>query len=192
MPHPTFKSPCERLRYRAMRDGEGSASDRAWRQHAAGCKECQASLHIMELLQGNADSQEAALPQEKLDALMRRVELRYGPRELQARRRRGLGLLWRVGIVAGVVFVAGHFASLEWALEKSVGSVTGTIAMTAAAKGDAPAPLATLAAPEEHAEFEEFLPMAAEMDDSIEDVRSQIDNQFNELNELIDHDLNDY
>ena len=40
-------------------------------------------------------------------------------------------------------------------------------------------------------EFDDMMPMN-QMDQSIEHVRSQIDYQFNELNDLIDRDLNEY
>ena len=78
MSYKTFKSPCERMRFRALRDGDGSEADKAWRKHAAGCKECQASLHIMQLLQGTPSSEELSLPEENVAHLKQMVEERYG------------------------------------------------------------------------------------------------------------------
>ena len=78
MSYKTFKSPCERMRFRALRDGDGSEADKAWRKHAAGCKECQASLHIMQLLQGTPSSEELSLPEENVAQLKQMVEERYG------------------------------------------------------------------------------------------------------------------
>ena len=104
MSYKTFKSPCERMRFRALRDGDGSEADKAWRKHAAGCKECQASLHIMQLLQGTPSSEELSLPEENVAHLKQMVEERYGNAS-KNRRQMVLSLLWRVGLVASIVLV---------------------------------------------------------------------------------------
>lgn len=191
----TFKSPCERLRFRALRDGEGSDADKIWRKHAATCKECQTSLHIMQLLQGDASSEEPQLSKGKLDQLMQMVNEHYGD-GCKHRHQRGLAMLWRVSLVASVVFVAGHFLPLERLLEKSVGSVAETVILQEARElpviaGHSPKVTAIPASTEESSEFADMMPMN-QMDQSIEHVRAQIDYQFNELNDLIDRDLNEY
>ena len=195
MSYKTFKSPCERMRFRALRDGDGSEADKAWRKHAAGCKECQASLHIMQLLQGTPSSEELSLPEENVAHLKQMVEERYGNGS-KNRRQMVLSLLWRVGLVASIVFVAGHFLPLEHLLDKSVGTVAETVVShgakpaAAVAATKANEAVATAAAAE-MSEFDDMMPMN-QMDQSIEHVRSQIDYQFNELNDLIDRDLNEY
>jgi len=191
----TFKSPCERLRFRALRDGEGSDADKLWRKHAATCKECQTSLHIMKLLQGDAPSEEHQLSKVKIEQLMQMVNDHYGD-GCKHRHHRGLAMLWRVSLVASVVFVAGHFLPLERLLEKSVGSVAETVVLQGARKspavtGHSSKVTAIPASTEENSEFSDMMPMN-QMDQSIEHIRAQIDNQFNELNDLIDRDLNEY
>ena len=194
MSYPTFKSPCERMRFRALRDGEGSEADKAWRKHAAGCKECQASLHIMQLLQGTPSSEELPLPEENLVQLKQMVEDRYGSGST-LRRHPALALIWRIGLVASIVFVAGHFLPMEHLLDKSVGAVAETVVSHGARPASvvaAPSSKEVLAtaSPAEMSEFDDMMPMN-QMDQSIEHVRSQIDYQFNELNDLIDRDLNE-
>ena len=182
------------MRFRALRDGEGSEADKAWHKHAAGCKECQASLHIMELLKGNSSPEAHQLPQENLAQLKQMVEERYG--SSKHRRHPVFGLLWRLAVVASIVFVAGHFLPMESLLEKSIGTVAETVVSHGAKQTPAIADHSTkdalaVASPAEMSEFEEMMPMNL-MDQSIEHVRSQIDYQFNELNDLIDRDLNEY
>jgi hypothetical protein len=123
------------------------------------------------------------------------VEERYGNAS-KNRRQMVLSLLWRVGLVASIVFVAGHFLPLEYLLDKSVGTVAETVVShgakpaAAVAATKANEAVATAAAAE-MSEFDDMMPMN-QMDQSIEHVRSQIDYQFNELNDLIDRDLNEY
>ena len=196
MPYKTFKSPCERMRFRALRDGDGSEADKAWRKHAAGCKECQASLHIMQLLQGTPSSKELQLPEENVAQLKQMVEERYGS-GAKHKRHPALSLLWRIGLVASIVFVASHFLPLEHLLDKSIGAVAETVVSHSARPTPATAAptsnevLATTATAAEISDFDDMMPMN-QMDQSIEHVRSQIDYQFNELNDLIDRDLNEY
>ena len=183
------------MRFRALRDGDGSEADKAWRKHAAGCKECQASLHIMQLLQGTPSSKELQLPEENVAQLKQMVEERYGG--TRHKYQSVLSVLWRVGLVASIVFVAGHFLPLEHLLDKSVGAVAETVVSHGARPTQAVAAtssnevLATAATAAEMSEFDDMMPMN-QMDQSIEHVRSQIDYQFNELNDLIDRDLNEY
>ena len=183
------------MRFRALRDGDGSEADKAWRKHAAGCKECQASLHLMQLLQGTHSSEELKLPEENLALLKQRVEERYGNGSKSARRK-VLSLLWRIGLVASIVFVAGHFLPLEHLLDKSVGAVAETVVShgvrsDSAVATTSPKEILATASAAEISEFDGMMPMN-QMDQSIEHVRSQIDYQFNELNDLIDRDLNEY
>ena len=183
------------MRFRALRDGDGSEADKVWRKHAAGCKECQASLHLMQLLQGTHSSEELKLPEENLALLKQRVEERYGNGSRSARRK-ALSLLWRIGLVASIVFVAGHFLPLEQLLDKSVGAVAETVVShgvrsDSAVAATSPKEVLATASAVQMSEFDDMMPMN-QMDQSIEHVRSQIDYQFNELNDLIDRDLNEY
>lgn len=183
------------MRFRALRDGDGSEADKAWRKHAAGCKECQASLHIMELLKSSSSLEEHRLPKENLAQLKQMVEERYGSAS-QPRRHTALAMLWRVSIVASVVFLAGHFLPLERLLEKSVGPVAETVVLQGARKSpdvveNGSKVSVVPASSEVDSDFSDMMPMN-QMDQSIEHVRAQIDYQFNELNDLIDRDLNEY
>ena len=183
------------MRFRALRDGDGSEADKAWRKHAAGCKECQASLHVMELLQGSSSLAEHSLPKENLAQLKQMVEEHYGSAS-KHRRHATLAMLWRVSIVASVVFLAGHFLPLERLLEKSIGPVAETVVLQGTQKspdvaGNVSKVTAVPATSEVDSEFSDMMPMN-QMDQSIEHVRAQIDYQFNELNDLIDRDLNEY
>lgn len=148
----------------------------------------------MELLRESADLKDAKLPHKNLEELMQRVSLRYGQKGMHDRHHAAFGILWRVAVVACIVFLAGRFVSLEWVLERSVGTVAESIALSKTATPAEKPQQETLAVASsgELSDFEEYLPMGTQMEESIEDVRSQIDYQFNELNELIDHDLNEY
>ena len=124
------------------------------------------------------------------------VEERYGSGS-KLKRHLALSLLWRVGLVASIVFIAGHFLPLERLLDKSVGAVAETVVSHGARPTPAVAApssngvLATASTAAEMSDFDDMMPMN-QMDQSIEHVRSQIDYQFNELNDLIDRDLNEY
>ena len=166
-----------------MRDGEGSIADIAWREHAATCPECQASLHILHLLQEDAHAEEYRLPEQQVRHLMDMVDQRFSVKQ----HHRGLGILWKTATVASVVFIVGHCFSLPGLLERSVGPLTHAVLQATAHPASTPA--APVAAPaEEPVDLNEF----NLMEESIEEVRSRIDYQYSELHDLIDHDFNGY
>ena len=98
-------SPCERLRAQALLDGPGSVSDRQWRRHAEQCRECQASVRLVEMLyQDSRLSSEAS----SLDA-SRLVEM---ARRRYARKSSWLSRFGRVAVRCAALVVIFLFTAL--------------------------------------------------------------------------------
>ncbi|MBQ7649852.1 MAG: hypothetical protein IJS15_02775, partial [Victivallales bacterium] len=142
----TFESECEKLRYRALRDGSGSCADMSWRSHAKSCPECQASLHILELLNGHDDSGAYRLSPEQADKLVEKARERYGVSKPKTFMERLLGYSGKVAAVAVFLFglsqLSSRYSVMGWMLDRSVNAVADTVL--------------SVAAPEAHAEAENF------------------------------------
>ncbi len=117
-------SQCECLRYRALRDGEGSRAYSVWRTHSMECQECRAALHILELLEKRDDTAQCRLNPEDAERLFERAREHYS----SARPRRGLlatavGMLWKSAVVASVMVVSCKFSALDKVLDHGVSAV---------------------------------------------------------------------
>ncbi len=214
----TFESECEKLRYRALRDGSGSCADMSWRSHAKTCPECQASLHILELLNAHDDSGTYRLSPEQADKLVEKARDRYGvrkPKTLMAR------LLSYSGKVAGVaVFLFGisqlssRYSVMGWMIDRSVNAVADTVLSVAAPEAHAeienvamsenfvtPALMAIYAPGtsavnvqpiiEQRDIMQDFSPFDS-LDNAIGAVSRKIDAQIEDIGNLIDADFNAY
>ena len=142
----SFKSECEKLRYRALRDGSGSSADMSWRNHAKSCPECQASLHILELLNSHDDSGTYRLSPKQADKLVEKARERYGVGKPKTFMERLVGYAGKAAAVAillfGVSQLATRYSVMGWMIDKSVNAVTDTVL--------------SVAVPEAHAEVENF------------------------------------
>lgn len=117
-------SKCECLRYRALRDGEGSRAYSAWRTHSMECQECRATLHILELLKNRDDAEKCRLNPEDAARLFERAKEHYS----SARPRRGflataVGVLWKSAVVASVMVVSCKFSALDRVLDHGVSAM---------------------------------------------------------------------
>lgn len=191
-----FSSECEKMRYRALRDGCGSNADMAWRNHAKTCQDCNASLHILDLLNGQSGDPSYRIDADAADKLVQKARERYGVRKPQGRIARIFSIFSKVAVAAVLVIVASQMASrfkaMEWMLDKSVTAVTDTV-MTVAAPV-AHAELADNDASSEKIEYDIMLdiPAVDGLDEAIGTLGNRIDTQFENISNLIDADLNAY
>ena len=127
----TFESECEKLRYRALRDGSGSSADMTWRNHAKSCPECQASLHIFELLNSHDDNGAFKLSPKDADKLVEKARERYGVRSPKPFWARLAGYAGKAAAVAVIAFsfsqLSSRFSVMGWMIDKSVNVVADTV-----------------------------------------------------------------
>ena len=216
----TFESECERLRYRALRDGSGSCADMKWRNHAKSCPECQASLHILELLNGHDDSGAYRLSPEQADKLVEKARERYGVRKPKTLMDRILDYSGKVAAVAvflfGISQLSSRYSVMEWMIDRSVNAVADTVLSVAAPEAHAevddfggtesfvtPASMAIYVSgvqsgnesatsiEEPRDMMQEFSPFDS-LDNAIGAVGKRIDAQIEDMGNLIDADFNAY
>jgi len=216
----TFESECERLRYRALRDGSGSCADMSWRSHAKTCPECQASLHILELLNGHDDSGAYRLSPEQADKLVEKARERYGvsrPKTLISRLLDYAGKAAAVAVfLFGISQLSSRYSIMEWMIDRSVNAVADTVLSVAAPEAHAevedgamsesfvtPASMAIYSSgttggkesepsvAEKSDIMQEFSPFDS-LDNAIGSVSKRIDAQIEDIGNLIDADFNAY
>ena len=217
----TFESECEKLRYRALRDGSGSSADMTWRSHAKSCPECQASLRILELLNSHDDSGTYRLSPEQADKLVEKARERYGVRKPRTLMARLFGHAGKVAAVAAVMFglsqLSTRYSVMGWMIDRSVNAVADTVLSVAAPEAHAEVETAAMAenfvTPASMAIYgmgaqpplKEPVANVAEMRDIMQDISpldsldsaigalsKKIDAQFEGIGNLIDADFNVY
>ena len=217
----TFESECEKLRYRALRDGSGSCADMSWRNHAKSCPECQASLHILELLNSHDDSGNYRLSPEQADKLVEKARECYGVRKPKTLTARLLGYASKVAAVAVFVFsisqLSTRYSVMGLVIDKSVNAVTDTVLSVAApeahAESENMAMLESFVTPASMAIYgvgtqpsvTEAVPKIANTQDMMQDISPfdtldnaigvlsrKIDAQIEDIGNLIDADFNVY
>lgn len=200
-----IQSPCERMRFRALRDGEGSPAEILWKQHAKNCRECQASLRIMDLLNTHDTEEKVSLPPEMVTDLIGMARQRYS----QPMSSRFIAFakrsIWKVAVVACVLLLACNFFPMQHLLDRSVSIITSaaidksiqqvqTAQITPAkiaASDSCETALLSAATPADASAMPELIP-GESMDSSIFELRTQIDSQFESLYNLIDRDLTEF
>ena len=217
----SFKSECEKLRYRALRDGSGSSADMSWRNHAKSCPECQASLHILELLNSHDDSGTYRLSPEQADKLVEKARERYGVGKPKTFMERLAGYACKAAAVAVLMFgvsqLATRYSVMGWMIDRSVNAVTDTVLSVAVPEAHAevenfamsegfvtPASMAIYNA-ETAASVKDSSPAVAESHDMMQDISpfdsldnaigllsKKIDAQIEDVGNLIDADFNVY
>ena len=216
----SFKSECEKLRYRALRDGSGSSADMSWRNHAKSCPECQASLHILELLNSHDDSGTYRLSPEQADKLVEKARERYGVKKPQTFMARFLGYSGKAAVASLLLFAVSQlstrFSVMGWMLDRSVNAVADTVLSVAAPDANASvaevamqesfvtpaamaifhptAPVANEPAPVQIAQSDFMLEISPfdSLDNAIGALSQKIDRQIEDIGNLIDTDFTAY
>ena len=216
----TFESECEKLRYRALRDGSGSNADMSWRSHAKSCPECQASLRILELLNGHDDNGAFKLPPDQADKLVEKARERYGVKKPQTFMARFLGYSGKAAVASLLLFavsqLSSRFSIMGWMLDRSVNAVADTVLSVAAPEANASvtevamqesfvtpaamaifhsaAPAVNEPAPVQIAQTDFMLEISPfdSLDNAIGAVSQKIDRQIEDIGNLIDTDFTAY
>ncbi len=217
----TFESECEKLRYRALRDGSGSSADMSWRSHAKSCPECQASLHILELLNGHDENGAFRLPPDQADKLVEKARERYGVKKPKTLMERVFGYSIKAAVASLLLFAVSQMSSrysvMGWALDKGVTAVADTVLSVAAPDANAymeetsmseshvtPASMAIYNIAAKPSVNESRPPVVEKrdmmmevspfdsLDTAISSVEKRIDAQIEDIGNLIDADFNAY
>lgn len=212
-----FQTSCERMRLRALRDGEGSPADRTWRRHAEHCPECRASLHILELL--SAESESTSYKSYKLnpedashlvEVARKRFQVPYRRRVVRSLMSASWKVAIKVAIIVALLAVIGALLPGEWLMERGVTwfagaaghSIVSSEGSDSIGSGYYFIPLnsgeremeravASASSPFEAACMPEVIP-GQSVDRAIRNIRKEISDSIEELNCLIDHDLTGY
>ena len=184
-------NPCEQLRAKALQDGPGSVSDRQWRCHAEKCRECQASVRLVDIL---CQDSRLASGLSSMDA-SRLVEV------ARTRYSRQSGWVPRFGrvmvrcAVLSVIFLFTALLSpLNWSGQRFARSLVGFESQTPMTVQEQFMPLAQADADSSRLDFEQTLldSQDTQMDQAIQETRAHVHSQIEDINALIDRDLTAY
>lgn len=110
---------CDVLREKAMREGEGSAAEAAWKRHSRECPDCETEIFVLETLKHQAENERMHLPRKDMAMLLGVVRQQYRqPRE----KRSGFfctawQLSWKAAAMALLVFSLLQIIPGEWATD---------------------------------------------------------------------------
>ncbi len=110
---------CDVLREKAMRGGEGSPAEAAWKRHSRECPDCHAEIYVLETLRRQALNERMHLPRKDMAMLVDVVRQQYHqPRD----DRRGFWLTtwqlsWKAAALAVLVFSLLQVIPGEWATD---------------------------------------------------------------------------
>ncbi|NMA47747.1 MAG: hypothetical protein GX945_14420 [Lentisphaerae bacterium] len=108
---------CDILREKAMRGGEGSPAEAAWKRHGRECPDCHAEIYVLDTLRRQALNERMHLPRKDMAMLVDVVRQQYRqPRE----ERSGFWhttwqLSWKAAALAVLVFSLLQVIPGEWA-----------------------------------------------------------------------------
>ena len=202
-----FHTPCERMRFEAMRDGTGSQADRLWREHARHCKDCQGALHIMDFL-GKVEGETMELPSVATAQLVETARLKFS-QENRIKERRLLLCRWLAwgACVASAVLLLLLGMQLNWVRERGVEflakasdpSLTSVEALEPTSCGgflplssaDSEEAVERILSPAEAVVRPEVLP-GRSMDRAIRSSRDRVQQLMHSLEDQIDRDFTEY
>ena len=110
---------CDVLREKAMRGGEGSPAEAAWKHHSRECPDCHAEIYVLETLRRQALNERMHLPRKDMAMLVDVVRQQYHqPRG----KRHGFWhttwqLSWKAAALAVLVFSLLQVIPGEWATD---------------------------------------------------------------------------
>jgi hypothetical protein len=130
---------CDILRERAMRGGEGSTAESAWKRHGRECPDCRAEIYVLETLKRQALNERMHLPRKDMAMLVDVVRQHYRP--LRESRDGFLhatwSLSWKAAALALLVFSLLQVIPGEWAANVTRDSVASATLNHGEELGDA-------------------------------------------------------
>ena len=184
-------SPCEGLRAQALQDGPGSVSDRQWRRHAEQCRECQASVRLVEMLYQDSrlSSGGVSLDASRLVEMARR---RYA-RKSSWLSRVGRGAV-RCAALAVIFLFTALLSPLDWSGQRLARSLAGLESRQPVSGHEQVVPLAQPESDLSRLDFEQSLldSQDIQLEQAIQETRTHLHSQIEDMNALIDRDLTAY
>ncbi|MGI6355271.1 MAG: hypothetical protein GX937_13660 [Lentisphaerae bacterium] len=201
------RAKCDILRERAMQHGQDSALFAAWRRHARECEDCATEIHLLDILDHQADSERLHLPRRNSAMLIEMVRQQYQRPQRPSWMACIWPYLWKPAILVALVFALVQVTPQEWP-EATAGAddvaVDANAAVTALAADDGcyfiplqagahelEQAVLTATSPAEAVCLPEVLP-GRSVDRAIRQLRERIHVQHCELENLIDRDLSAY